>query len=240
MATQLGAELTEEIRKTFSELIGKSKTAKTYIERFEKGIGTIVDADRYAYEVGQNLTKAFLENLTVEVLPDGRISYSLAKEFMPPMLEEEFNLVTDATQKIITKLNREAGINLNAVRPNINWDRVEGLVSGIGNSETLEDAYDYLRSPVQNFAVHAVDDTIRHNADFQYKSGLQPRIIRSTDGTCCEWCNSLAGSYDYPPKNAAVWQRHENCNCVISYQPTKMKARRQTLVGGLGKGWQEV
>lgn len=235
MATQLGTELVGEIQETFETLIGRSKTAQRYLERFEKGTGTMLDANRYAYEVGQNLTKAFLANLTEEVLPDGRIYYTLAREIVPPMLEEEFGLVTDATQQVITRMNRSAGVNLNAVRPEINRSRIDGIVAGIGDSETLEDAYKYLRAPVQNFAVHTVDDTVRHNLDFQHESGMRPRIIRSTNGPCCPWCDGLAGEYDYPAKNPEVWQRHENCNCVIDYQPTKIRAPRQRLTG---YGWQ--
>lgn len=238
MATELGAELLGEIQDTFAHLMERSKTLQRNLEVINAGKGaTMLTANQYAREVGQNLTKAFLANLTEETLPTGRIYYSLANQIVPPMLEEEFNLVTEATQKIVTQINRRAGINLNGVIPDMNQSRVDGIVSGISNSETLDAAYTYLKAPVQNFAVHAVDDTVRHNLNFQSESGMRPRIVRSTNGPCCPWCDGLAGEYDYPARNPEVWQRHENCNCVIEYQPTKMRAPRQRLSG---YGWQSV
>ena len=235
MESELGAELLGEIRETFNELVRTDKAIQRRIEKIAAGRGTMFDATQYAYGVGQNLTKAFLANLTETRLPNGRIYYSLANEIVPPMLQEEFGLTTETAQKIITDMNRRAGINLNGIVPDINQSRIDGIVSGIGNSETLEDAYKYLRGPVQNFAVHAVDDTVRRNLDFQHESGMRPKIVRSTNGPCCPWCDALAGEYDYPASNPEVWQRHENCNCVIEYQPTKIRAPRQRLSG---YGWQ--
>lgn len=217
-----GKELLAYIQETFTDLINNSKMLKRIGEKEDP---TIFDANRYAYEVGRNMTNAFLENVTAEVLPDGKVSYSIANTIVPPMMQEEFDLVTKTTQKVITRLNQEAGLGLEGIIPGINEDRIAGLVKGISNAETLEDAWKYMKAPFQNFAVHAVDETVRKNAEFQYNAGLQPKIVRSTDGKCCEWCNKLAGVYDYPVSNPEVYQRHENCNCLVEFLPTKMRAQ---------------
>lgn len=75
---------------------------------------------------------------------------------------------------------------------------------------------------ITNFCMSIVDDSVKNNADFHYKTGLRPKIIRITDGRCCEWCSKLAGSYDYEKvRNAGndVFRRHRNCGCIVAYDP---------------------
>lgn len=79
-----------------------------------------------------------------------------------------------------------------------------------------------LDAVVSTFCMSIVDDSVKANADFQYNAGMSPKIIRTTDGKCCEWCNKLAGVYDYEKvKNTGneVFRRHRNCGCVVAYDP---------------------
>ena len=56
---------------------------------------------------------------------------------------------------------------------------------------------EHLPEYTENLSMSTVDDTIRANADFHYESGLNPKIVRTSAGRCCEWCSNLAGEYDY-------------------------------------------
>ena len=46
-----------------------------------------------------------------------------------------------------------------------------------------------LKEPLVNFGQSIVDEAVRSNADFQYKAGLSPKIVRTSTGNCCEWCD---------------------------------------------------
>lgn len=220
----IAPELLRMIQETFREEVARSPLIKRYTDQINR-TGGFLQADRYAYEVGRNLSNAFIANLTATTLPDGRIYYNIANRIIPPMLEEEFNLVSEASLKVVNRLNRQAGLNLQAMAPDINRERIAGIVDAVSSQEELGAALEYLRAPVENFAVHTVDDTIRHNAKMQYQAGLQPKIVRSSNGQCCQWCENLAGEYDYPVDNPEIYQRHENCNCVVEFRPTKMRAQ---------------
>lgn len=79
-----------------------------------------------------------------------------------------------------------------------------------------------LDAVISTFCMSIVDDSVKANADFQYNAGMSPKIIRTTDGKCCEWCNKLAGVYDYEKvKNTGneVFRRHRNCGCIVAYDP---------------------
>ncbi len=55
--------------------------------------------------------------------------------------------------------------------------------------------------------------------------GLSPKIIRKSNGGCCDWCNKLVGTYDYSAAPGDVYRRHENCNCTVDYDPGSGKTQ---------------
>lgn len=86
-----------------------------------------------------------------------------------------------------------------------------------------------LGDAITNFCMSAVDDSVKANADLHYNAGLLPKIVRTTDGKCCEWCNNLAGIYDYEKvRNTGndVFRRHRNCGCVVEYRPDNSGKRQ--------------
>lgn len=64
-----------------------------------------------------------------------------------------------------------------------------------------------------------MDDTIKANAEFHYKARLSPKIIRTSDGNCCDWCDGVVGEYKYPDVPKDVYRRHKNCGCEVNYYP---------------------
>ena len=79
--------------------------------------------------------------------------------------------------------------------------------------------------------LQVIDDTVHENADFQHESGLNPKIVRTVVGKCCEWCNKIAWVYYYADikqkKNHDVFKRHKHCNCKVEYVPGD--GRRQNV-----------
>jgi hypothetical protein len=77
-----------------------------------------------------------------------------------------------------------------------------------------------LKRSVTNISQNYVDEYVEENAKFRSNSGLKEKIIRSTNGKCCEWCTKIAGIYSYPaPKD--VYRRHDNCDCTVTYVSEK-------------------
>lgn len=61
--------------------------------------------------------------------------------------------------------------------------------------------------------------SIEKNVKFQSDSGLRPKVVRKSNGYCCEWCNKLVGTYSYPDVPRDVYRRHKNCTCTVEYDP---------------------
>lgn len=76
--------------------------------------------------------------------------------------------------------------------------------------------YEILQRALKNISRNYVDEFVEKNADFRALAGLTEKIIRTTNGKCCKWCDKMAGVYDYPV-HRNVYRRHDNCDCTVTY-----------------------
>ena len=221
-------ELLAQVQKAFAKGVASNKILTTGTGKINLGKGTFETASRCAEEIGKELSKAFQKVLTADALPNGRLYYNIADRVVRPMLEEGCVDVQELTGKVVTQLNANAKIGLKASYPGINQSRIQGLIDGASSKEVLEEAMAYLKEPVVNIMQHTVDDMSRHNADFQYKSGLSPKLIRHVDpdDKLCEWCAEMAGTYDYPVADKDIYRRHEYCRCVVEFVPSRGSGRQ--------------
>ena len=229
--------LLDKVEKKFNDLLDQNSKLNRLKRKIEAGEATYVDANTYAVEVGKSLSEAFKE-ITPEDLPDGKMYYNIAEKTIKPPLEQEYEIVSEMTERVQKGLNTKAGLGLNAVKPELDYNRVQGFLDKLADAERFEAIEWLLGEPVINFAQSVVDESVRQNADFQTKAGLRPKIIRTAEapGTRtvvrgkrkyiyvvpCKWCANLEGVYDYYEVSNTgndVFRRHENCRCIVKYDP---------------------
>ncbi len=220
-------ELLEEIQKLFKKNFDSNKRIGSLLNLSEEGKATYEDAQDFAYEVGNILADVFKDKISSDILPDGRMFYNIAKRILEPTLENNHHIAADYAVKVQDSINKKAKIGIKAVESELNKDKIDGLVDIVSEKEYDKVAY-MLDEPVVNFTQTVVDDTVKANAKFHYEAGLSPKIRRISTGKCCEWCNRLAGIYNY--KDVAntgndVFRRHKNCRCVVEFFPGKGKAQ---------------
>ena len=211
-------ELLEQIQKAFEENL-ENGAAQRWLTRIENG-GGYADAGEYAEAVGQALADAFRTCLSEEVLPDGRMYWNIADRVVRPMLERDHALVADVAQRTQTALNEAAGIGIRAQTVPLDDLRIDGILNRLSEAPRYSDIAWILDAPVRQFLHSIVDESVKRNAEFQYDAGLSPIIIRRAESKCCKWCSALAGKYAYPndiPDD--VYRRHDNCRCVVEYDP---------------------
>lgn len=227
----IAPELLRKIQEAFRRDIETSVRIKNVLDKLKAGTATYEDAQVYAGKIGQALTRAFKHNLSAELLPDGRMYYNIAERVLAPMLEESYSRVAATTERIQQSLNKNAGIGLKARRAALNEDRVKGIVDKVSNAESFEDVQWVLDAPVENFCRNVVDETLKANAEFHGKSGLNPRIIRKAESRCCKWCSQLEGEYLYDEGTMPedIFRRHERCRCLVTYDPADGSNRRQNV-----------
>lgn len=218
--------LLEQIQSAFDRNIADDEVAQEIHEKIVKGSATYADAQEYACQIGEALSKSLQANLRSGVLPDGTMYYNIADRVLRPMLESDHKVISEAAQMVQTSLNQAAGLGMKAQAAPLDTDRIDGLVNKI-SGKPIDDVMWLLGEPIINFSQNIVDETIRQNVDFQGRAGLRPKVIRKAERKCCSWCRNLAGEYDYPDIPHDVYRRHENCRCVVEYDPGD--GRRQNV-----------
>ena len=217
-------ELLEAIKRDFNSACESSEKIAALLGKIKTGTATYSDANDYAVELGDILASAYKNNITSAVLPDGQMYYNIAKRIIEPTMSDNYNLIADASVQVQKSLNEAAGIGIKAIKPELNNDRIEGIINRI-SSEVFENVKWLLDEPVKNFSQSVVDDSIKVNSEFHGKLGLSPKIVRKLSGGCCEWCARLAGTYTYPDVPSDVYRRHQRCRCTVDYNPGSGKVQ---------------
>lgn len=225
----IAPQLLEQLQKRFSEKISVNPKIRALLKRIQDGGATYVDAEDYAWLIGQALADVFRENISSAVLPDGRMYFNIADRVLRPLLEEDHAIISESAAMVQTALNQKANIGIKAQTVPVNKDRIDGIVNKVSESGTFDDVAWVLDEPVKNFSMNVVDETLRANVNLQGRAGLTPKVMRKAERKCCQWCADLEGAYDYPDVPDEVYQRHENCRCTVEYDPADGKRRRQNV-----------
>ena len=215
--------LLKEVKDKFELSYGESEIVEKAFLKLKAKKATYKTANEFAIEIGEILSQALSTSLTVDVLPDGKMYYNIAKRLLEDVLGRNYEIVSSYTASVQKELNTKAKIGLAIQIPSLNKDRIDGLVNRLSSEERFDTIAWLVDEPIVNFTQSIVDDFIQSNAEFHYKAGLKPEIIRHALSDCCAWCRSIEGTYSYPkvPKN--VYARHNRCRCTTEYDPKSGK-----------------
>ena len=218
-------KLLEKIQKEFQTSFEKNERISELYKKIEKKTASYKEANDFAVETGEILADAYRNNLSSEVLPDGKMYYNIAQRILDPTMQNNYNLISDVTEQVQQSLNEAANIGIKPVRPKLNRDRIDGIIDRVSSEDTFDDIAWILDEPIKSFSQSVVDDAIRVNAEFHAAAGMRPKIIRKLTGGCCEWCSKLAGTYTYPDVPKDVYRRHQRCRCTVEYFPGNGKVQ---------------
>lgn len=219
MVEDIVPSLLKKIKSEFEDARLDSEVLKDLLSKLDHSKASYLDANKYAIAIGEILSKALGASLTNETLPDGKMYYNIAQRVLTDVLGRNYELVSDYAEQVQKNLNSEAKIGLAAQVPELNQDRIDGLVNRLTSEESFDDIKWLIVDPIIIFSQSIVDDSIRKNAEFHHKAGLSPKIVRRVVGHPCKWCKSLEGSYNYPEVPKDIYRRHGNCRCTVDYHP---------------------
>lgn len=210
--------LLELIEKGFDEKTYNSEVLKKSIQALKDNKATYQDANEFAIEVGEILAEVLNTHITVEMLPNGQMYFNIADRVMNSTMRKNFELITGYAVNVQTELNHVAGLRLKGQKPQLNQSRIDGIVERL-STEEFEQIKWIIGEPIKNFSQSIVDDVVQENVKFHSKAGLQPKIVRKSNGWCCDWCNEVVGTYTYPDVPEDVYKRHRYCDCTVEYYP---------------------
>lgn len=210
--------LLELIEKEFDEKTLNSKTVKDAIKTLQDKRATYKDARVFAVEAGDILSEVLNAHITVETLPDGKMYYNIADRVLNTTLKKNYELIAGYTADMQTALNLAVGLKIKGQASKLNQSKIDGMVERL-STEEFEEIKWMLDEPIKNFSQSIVDDTVKENVSFQAKAGLKPKIRRVAVPGVCDWCQEIAGTYDYGDEPAGIYRRHRYCRCRVEFHP---------------------
>lgn len=216
-------KLLEEVKNEFELAFGESEIIRNSFAKLKAKKATYKTANEFAIEIGEILSKALGAYINADKLPNGKMYYNIAQRLLTDVLGRNHELVSGYASDVQKHLNDKAKIGLKVQVPELNLDRVAGIVNRFSSEENFEDVSWLLGEPIVNFTQSIIDDSIRKNAEFHHKAGLQPEIVRTSYFHCCEWCQEVQGNYKYPRVPKDVYRRHQRCHCTVDYDPKSGK-----------------
>ena len=215
----------QEVQERFERDFGKSEIVRNAFATLKAKKATYKTANEFAIEIGDILSKALGASLSADKLPDGKMYYNIAQRLLTDVLGRNHELVSGYASDVQKNLNDKAKISLKVQVPELNLDRIAGIVNRFSSEENFEDVSWLLGEPIVNFTQSIIDDSIQKNAEFHHRSGLQPEIVRKSYFHCCEWCQEVQGNYKYPRVPKDVYRRHQHCRCILDYDPKNGKTQ---------------
>lgn len=215
----------QEVQERFERDFGKSEIVRNAFAALKAKKATYKTANEFAIEIGDILSKALGASLSTDKLPDGKMYYNIAQRLLTDVLGRNHELVSGYASDVQKNLNDKAKIGLKVQVPELNLDRIAGIVNRFSSEENFEDVSWLLGEPIVNFTQSIIDDSIQKNAEFHHQSGLQPEIVRKSYFHCCEWCQEVQGNYKYPRVPKDVYRRHQHCRCIVDYDPKSGKTQ---------------
>lgn len=219
--TDIAPELIENITDLFHELIDNNERLTKLVDLVRCGKASYEDAHKIATLIGGELAKAFKLRVSSDVLPDGRMYYNIAERLINDTVGDAHGIVAAICSDIQDTMNAQAGIAIKTIEPQLNQDRLDGIIERLSTEEEFDKVDWILDDPITNIMQSSVDDYVHENIEFQTRAGKPGTISRILVGGCCKWCRNLAGTYQYPDVPDDFYRRHENCRCMIVYKPAK-------------------
>lgn len=205
----------DDIKDEFVELVRTDKRAVSLATAAAAGTANYRDASLYAVRVGDLLGRVLKHHA-----PMVDISEWDLEQLLPSALGVDHAMVAEVCMQVQTAMNEANGYGIRAIEPEFDSNRAYGLVEELKNNPEFVNIEKSFYDQLTNFSQSIVDQSIRDNAELQWKSGIKAYVVRTTDSEACPWCMALAGTYDYGDvrdKGNEIWQRHENCRCTIEY-----------------------
>lgn len=215
----------QEVQERFERDFGKSGIVRNAFATLKAKKATYKTANEFAIEIGEILSKALGSSISADKLPNGKMYYNIAQRLLTDVLGRNHEIVSGYASDVQKNLNDEAKIGLKVQVPELNQDRIAGIVNRFASEDNFEDVSWLLGEPIVKFTQSIIDDSIRKNAEFHHKAGLQPEIVRKSYFHCCEWCQEVQGNYKYPRVPKDVYRRHRHCRCIVDYDPKSGKTQ---------------
>lgn len=219
-------ELYKKIKSEFDGLVSSDEEIQAILNGDK--VGTFAELYPMSKRVGQYAAKSLSNNYTEELLPDGILYWNIMERTIMPVMKNIHKIDNQLAFNVQKKLDAAQKIGIKPQESDFPEERVNSVMNMLStltndNKTDLQRTSQILSRSVVNISNSIIDNFIQKNAEFRANAGMTAKIIRTSSGHCCEWCNEIAGTYKYPDVPKDVYRRHDNCDCTVEYVCEKVK-----------------
>lgn len=206
--------LYDDLLSEFRTWLGEDEKIQTLWNKTKENRANYRDAENYAKRVGSWWSNRLSQD---PVLAEGNVPRFV--DDIEKSYRQAYSNTAYYAKNVQQLINDKARIGMRVLEPAVDEERLAHL---LGKLVTTEDAgWLFGVEAVENFCRAAVTDTIRANARIQSEAGIYSYIERDPGAGCCDWCDSMAGTYIYGDEPDGFYQVHKGCTCSITYKPAK-------------------
>jgi hypothetical protein len=228
----------QDIKDEFTSRYQSNTKIRSLLAKIHSGKGTYEDASEASRLLGSELSEIYTAKMKDAYGVNMPADTAEIDSVLRQTLKHDYDTITELSKTTQKGLNKAAGIDMNAVVPNYNENRAEGIITRVDEFSRRDPdaALNELRNNIVNYSMSVVDDSVKANAEAQFRSGFVPKITRKMQGFHpCKWCQALAGTYEYPDVPDDVYRRHQNCYCTVTYTPAGSKRSQDVWSKKWGK-----
>lgn len=204
----------EDIKKAFRKVVDNDPNVKKIYADLRE-LPTYGNAMRLANVIGADLGKVL-----IKYAPELSVDNLELADILPNALGLDHAQVATACKQVQESMNKQAGLGIKYKEPKFDMNKALGLADEIRGVEDYSEIEKKFIEQVSNFSESVVDDSIYTNAGVMANAGVKAYIVRTAEATACEWCEDVAGTYDYwqvKDRGNDVWRRHLGCHCDIEF-----------------------
>lgn len=205
----------DDIKDEFIQAITSDPVLKRIYKQSKAGGISFADANTYSIKAGD-----ILGNVLANHQPESLTEWDI-ENLIPQSLGMDNGFVSEIAMAAIEHRNTLDNIGIKAQKADFNSDKAYSLVDELNKADDYKSIEPLMKASITNFSQSIIDDTIRKNAEFQTKSGVDCFVVRRAEHGACKWCQAQSGSFKYEDvsnKGNDVWRRHENCHCDIEFR----------------------
>ncbi len=204
-----------KMKSGFVSRFEQNKRIRKLLSRIDENKATFADLWAFSREVGRMASRS-----GIAVADDLLQTEDCYNEIMNYLRTCCFEPVADYAEQTQAIQNVKKGISLKALKAEFDAARASGIAHNVAQAVEVQEIQKMLGPSLENFTDKTIADTIHKNGRLQNGAGLKPVVIRVADPRCCEWCQSIAGVYNYEDVKETgndVWLFHDNCRCSLEF-----------------------
>lgn len=200
------------VREEVRERIERDALLAKLRKKIDSGKADFNDTFLYSDRAGKLLGEIFSRRL-----PDIPLEEREAR--CVELLRDRYTDINALCDRVQKALDEAQGLHLAPQHAPFNGERAHQIGSSLRDLSKPEETLQRRAESAPATATRAMhDDRMEAESKFRSRAGLKCWITRKTDGKCCEWCDKMAGRFEYGEEPDDIYRRHDNCGCSVTFE----------------------